>query len=96
MEVSGQFYAPAISPRENRPPYPLNSSLSVPHSHSGCGGEEKNPCPRRESNPARPARIPVTILVAQNLRNPVFVFSKVVCKPSNWALTPTNLRYYNN
>jgi hypothetical protein len=38
------------------PQYPLDRRLSRPQSRSGRGGEERNLCPCRESNPDRPSR----------------------------------------
>jgi hypothetical protein len=45
-----------------RPLYSLDRRLGEPQSRSGGGGEEKTPCPCRESNPGRPARSLVIIL----------------------------------
>jgi hypothetical protein len=49
--------------RGNSPRYLFDKRLGGPQSRSGRGGEEKNSCPSRESNPDRPARI----LVAYSL-----------------------------
>jgi hypothetical protein len=42
-----------FTPRAKSPRYPLDRRLGGPHSLSGCGGEEKNPCFCRESNSSR-------------------------------------------
>jgi hypothetical protein len=50
-------FTPGESPR-----YPLDGRLCGPQSRGGCGGEEKNALPSRESNLGRPARSLGTIL----------------------------------
>jgi hypothetical protein len=54
MEVSGQLHVPAALPPGKELWYPLDRRLDGPQSRSGCGGEEKNSQPRRESNPRTP------------------------------------------
>jgi hypothetical protein len=45
MEVSGQFHAPAASPRGKSTWYPLDRRLGGLQSRSGHDGEEKNSHP---------------------------------------------------
>jgi hypothetical protein len=59
MEVSGQLHAPADLPPGKCPCNPLDMRLGGPQSRSGRGGEEKNPSPRRESNPRNTSIEPV-------------------------------------
>jgi len=47
----GQVHAPAALPPGKGRRYPLDRRMGGPHCRSGCGSEEKNPCPFRESNP---------------------------------------------
>jgi hypothetical protein len=48
----GLFWLP--DRRGNSLRYPLNRRVGGPQSRSGCGGEEKHPCPCQESTPDRP------------------------------------------
>jgi hypothetical protein len=52
---------------EKSPRYPLDTRMGGPQSRSGRGGEEKNPCPSRESNSGHPAHNLVTVLVHVNV-----------------------------
>jgi hypothetical protein len=54
------------------PLYPLDRSLDEPQSSSGCGGEEKNSQPRRESSP----RTPIVQSVAQRYTDWVIIVPK--------------------
>jgi len=62
LDVSGQRHAPAALASGKGTRYQSGRRLGGPQNRYGSGGEEKNPCPCRESNTSRPARIPVTIL----------------------------------
>jgi hypothetical protein len=48
-----------LYPQGKSPRYPLDRRRGGPQSRSGCGGEEKIPSPRRESNPRTPIVQPV-------------------------------------
>jgi hypothetical protein len=53
MEVNGQLYAPAVLPVGKSPWYPLYRRLDGLQILSGLGCDEKNLCPRQESNSGR-------------------------------------------
>jgi hypothetical protein len=63
------------------PQYSLSRRVSGPLSRCGRGGEVKNPCPSRESNPGRSARSLVTVLTSLfRLLNCRFVTLNIVIK----------------
>jgi len=45
LDGSGQLHVPAALTPGKEPHYTLDRRLGVPQSHSGYGGEEKNPQP---------------------------------------------------
>jgi len=53
----------SLYPREKSPRYPMDRRFSGPQNRSGHGGEEKSPCPCRQSNLGRPARSLDTVLI---------------------------------
>jgi hypothetical protein len=54
---SDQHHALTVLPtRRNSHRYPLNRSQDEPQSRPGCGGEQNNPNPCRESNSDHPSR----------------------------------------
>jgi hypothetical protein len=83
-----------LYPRRKRRRYPLDRKLDGPHSWPGRGGEEKSPCPYRESNPSLPARFLVTILT-ELPRLPIWYRSKFNVD-SDWLDSTSGSAYFVN
>jgi hypothetical protein len=75
------FMTRPIYPREKSPRYLLDGRLGRDQSRSGSNGEEKNPCPCRESNPGFPT-LRLAIMLPELLQLPQLVIPKEIAERS--------------